>query len=125
MYYSVLGTVITIVVGTLVSWWTATEDDVCDEKMLNPYFVQVMHFFRRRRLSREAAKDAAAQVTASTSISSIEAQFVELQPHTNLGFEFSPSIGVLNKLSAKKDASEMMVQELQPYETYRKIEETA
>lgn len=121
MYYSVLGTVITMVAGTLVSWWTASADDVCDEKMLNPYFVKVMHFFRRRRLEKKAA--ALAKISA-VPISSIESEFNGLQPHTNLGFEFSHSNGRLNNLASSKAASEI-VHELQSHETYRKIEETA
>lgn len=40
MYYSVLGTIITVLIGTLVSWILATKEDVCDVRLLNPYYVK-------------------------------------------------------------------------------------
>lgn len=48
MYYSSLGCLITIVVGILVSWMTASEDDSCDDKLLNPYFVKLLNLIRKK-----------------------------------------------------------------------------
>lgn len=103
MYYSILGTVITMVFGTLVSWWTATEEDVCDERMLNPYFVKVLNFFRKRKEKRLTALSRAP-------ISSIEDQFNE---HTNQAFD--------NSVEAGNSLPKNAALELQPSETYRKI----
>lgn len=70
--------------------------------MLNPYFVKVLNFFRKRKEKRLSAKSA---------ISTIEEQFNE---HTNQAFDNGVEAG--NSQPSKNAAME-----LQPNETYRQI----
>lgn len=44
MYYSVLGTVITIVVGVLVSWTTRSDEDKYEAKLLHPYVTRLARY---------------------------------------------------------------------------------
>lgn len=45
MYYSVLGTLIVLVVGTLVSWVTQSDDDQYESKLLHPYVLKLARFW--------------------------------------------------------------------------------
>lgn len=59
MYYGLFGTILTMVLGTAVSCWTASEADVCDERLLNPYLVRVLKWYRG---------DAAATATTASTV---------------------------------------------------------
>lgn len=47
MYYSLLGAVITLLVGSAISWMTdAGDKSTPDERLLNPHLVRAMHWWR-------------------------------------------------------------------------------
>lgn len=107
MYYSALGTFITVAVGTLVSWLMANENDVCDDKMLNPYFVTFLNYLRDRKKP---------PMQQQAPISSIESEFAE---QINYGYDGSRdgSAPSLNRMCSTTS----VVLELESKETYRKI----
>lgn len=46
MYYSVLGTVIALFVGTLVSYATQSDEDQFETKLLHPYVLRLARFWK-------------------------------------------------------------------------------
>lgn len=45
MYYAVLGTFVTIMVGIIVSYFTASDEDNFDENLLHPSVVKLCHWY--------------------------------------------------------------------------------
>lgn len=41
MWYAVIGTVACVIVGILVGWFTATESDAFDERLLHPFAARI------------------------------------------------------------------------------------
>lgn len=111
MYYSSFGTVITLVIGTLISWILRTDEDVCDEKMLNPYFVRLMKFIRREKTSTAHVP--------SQEISTIE---VEFNDHINYAFDNSAERGKEPTPNLAKPPNQFLI--LEPTEIYRKINDS-
>lgn len=46
MYYSVVGTLVTIIVAVIVSYFTASDDDTYDEKLLHPMVITIRRWWR-------------------------------------------------------------------------------
>lgn len=112
MYYSVLGTFITVFFGTIVSWLLATEDDVCEEKLLNPYLVAVMNYIRRRR-----TKDAVAPENGFGEQVNHGYECTQVSEKGNHAFSGNNKLNTLEMLSVTTDES------ANPNESYRKINE--
>lgn len=49
MYYSVIGTLVTIIVGTLVSWATSSTSDEYDEKLLHPAILKIRRYLSKNK----------------------------------------------------------------------------
>lgn len=45
MYYAVLGTFVTIIVGIIVSYFTASDEDNFDENLMHPSVVKLRHWY--------------------------------------------------------------------------------
>lgn len=112
MYYSAFGTFLTVFIGTIVSWLLATEDDVCEEKMLNPYLVSVMKFCRSRR-----TKDVR---PPEVRVSTIE-MATEFSEQVNHAYDSASDSKTREKSSGLLEM--ITVTPTQPKESYRKITE--
>lgn len=49
MYYSVIGTLVTVIVGTLISWATSSDSDVYDEKLLHPVILKIRRYLSKNK----------------------------------------------------------------------------
>lgn len=45
MYYAVIGTFVTIIVAIIVSYFTASDEDTFDEKLLHPCVTKLRHWY--------------------------------------------------------------------------------
>ncbi|XP_053682409.1 sodium-coupled monocarboxylate transporter 1 isoform X1 [Sabethes cyaneus] len=118
MYYSLIGTFITVVVGTIVSYLTSHRDDAYDHKLLHPaiYRLSLMLPGKERRYVNNS--DIRPKVLAAPKVP------VYKQEQDNLGFENTPSdnkpeVFVVNLTSNEKVGETQRI----PVEVYRKLDE--
>lgn len=58
MYYSMVGTITTIMVAIIVSYFTKSDDDEFDEKLLHPMILKIRNFLTCQRGDRSNATKA-------------------------------------------------------------------
>ncbi|RZF31964.1 hypothetical protein LSTR_LSTR012434 [Laodelphax striatellus] len=71
MYYSFLGTIITIVLGVIISYLTRSEDDIYDEKLIHPWARSVSALFPGKKRTYLSSSEQSINTTATTIIPSI------------------------------------------------------
>lgn len=115
MYYSALGTCVTIVVGCIVSKLTYNKEEQCEDKLLNPAVIKIRNYFYKK------------------SDSDIEANKVNEQD--NLGYEIDPIDTSVNSTNNANDIDSDGIThvhqealskthfDLKPKEIYRQIPE--
>lgn len=57
MYYSMLGTIVTIVVAMIVSYITKSSDDVFDESLLHPIVLKIRNIFTCQTSNRQSINE--------------------------------------------------------------------
>lgn len=112
MYYSAMGTFITIFVACIVSKLTYNKEEQCEDKLLNPIVIKIKNYFYKR------------------SQSDIEENKANEQD--NLGYEMDPESNSTNNINnIETDGITQVDQEalskthfdLKPKEIYRQIPE--
>lgn len=80
MYYACTGTIVTVVIGTIVSWLTSSSADKYDPKLLHPFIYRVHYKLFGQQIyysdTLEAGKSSVPTKTKSESIN--ENQFMNL-----------------------------------------------
>lgn len=81
MYWSIIGTLITVFVGTLVSYFTASKEDTYEAKLLHPLIVRCLNFMpgvpmEFKQPLPESTQDSmnSSQVTISPDVITVEVQ---------------------------------------------------
>lgn len=115
MYYSAMGTFITIFVACIVSKLTYNKEEQCEDKLLNPVVIKIRNYFYKK------------------SHSDIEEN--KVNEHDNLGYEIEPQSNSTNSTNnindIESDGITQVDQEalskthfdMKPKEVYRQIPE--
>lgn len=100
MYWSIIGTFITVFVGTLVSYCTSSDDDTYEAKLLHPMIVRCLGFMPGQpREFKEAPPAEDATATTRTSIIPdgvvLEVQDKLANGHDNFAYEKERTLGTV------------------------------
>lgn len=97
MYWSIIGTFITVFVGTLVSYWTASRDDTYEAKLLHPLIYKCLNFMpgERREFKQPLPTPSQDSITTSQATLGPDVITVEVQQedketikgHDNFAYE--------------------------------------
>lgn len=118
MYYSAMGTFVTIFVACIVSKLTYNEEEKCEDKLLNPVVIKIRNYFYKK------------------SQSDIEEN--KVNEHDNLGYEIEPETNNSNSTNSRNNINDIESDgitqvnqealskthfDLKPREIYRQIPE--
>lgn len=96
MYYSVLGTIIVLVVGTLVSLVTQSDDDQFEPRLLHPYVLKLARFWKiplrntKKETSASTFSIASCATTTTTTAECGEMKDMHLNKNVEISIIVSP-----------------------------------
>lgn len=106
MYWSIIGTFITVFVGTLVSYFTSAKDDTYEAKLLHPLIVKCLNFmpgepreFKQPPPSPDSINTSRTTLTPETIAVDVQDKLANV--HDNLAYETEIGVVVQND-EAKK-----------------------
>lgn len=95
MYWSIIGTFITVFVGTLISYFTSSKEDTYEAKLLHPMIVKCLNFMPGE--PREFKQPPSDSMSTSVATISTDAITVDVQDKTPIGcdnFAYEKEMGI-------------------------------